>query len=185
MAHLQQGAWDRGSARRELITLGSIPVLTCGDRMPLIPAACARVCAPTARRTHAQDHVAGLAILPALAAPRRRRTGPPGRSRSSCRSPPGGGIDVSARIQALRMSEFLGQPIVVENIGAAAGTIGAPARRQGRARRLHVPDRQFRHARLQPVPLQEAALQFRRPTSSRSAWFRNRRASCSRARTCR
>ena len=37
---------------------------------------------------------------------------------------PGGGVDLSARIQAQRMSEMLGQPIVVENIGAAAGMAG-------------------------------------------------------------
>jgi tripartite-type tricarboxylate transporter receptor subunit TctC len=37
----------------------------------------------------------------------------------------GGGIDVSVRIQAQRMSELLGQSIVVDNIGAAAGTIGS------------------------------------------------------------
>ena len=37
----------------------------------------------------------------------------------------GGGIDTSARIQAQHMSELLGQPIVVENVGAAAGTTGA------------------------------------------------------------
>ena len=33
----------------------------------------------------------------------------------------GGGIDVSARIQAKRMGELLGQSIVIENVGAAAG----------------------------------------------------------------
>jgi tripartite-type tricarboxylate transporter receptor subunit TctC len=38
---------------------------------------------------------------------------------------PGGGIDASGRIQAQRMSEILGQTIVVENLGAAAGTIGS------------------------------------------------------------
>ncbi len=37
----------------------------------------------------------------------------------------GGGVDVSARIQAQGMSERLGQPIVVENIGAAAGMAGS------------------------------------------------------------
>jgi len=37
---------------------------------------------------------------------------------------PGGGVDASARVQAQRMSEILGQPIVVENIGAAAGMAG-------------------------------------------------------------
>src|SRR2546430_16494309 len=33
----------------------------------------------------------------------------------------GGGVDLSARIQAQRMGELLGQTIVVENVGAAAG----------------------------------------------------------------
>jgi tripartite-type tricarboxylate transporter receptor subunit TctC len=37
----------------------------------------------------------------------------------------GGGIDASARIQAQRMGELLGQTIVVENIGAAAGMAGS------------------------------------------------------------
>jgi tripartite-type tricarboxylate transporter receptor subunit TctC len=37
----------------------------------------------------------------------------------------GGGIDTSARIQAQHMSELLGQTIVVENVGAAAGTTGS------------------------------------------------------------
>jgi tripartite-type tricarboxylate transporter receptor subunit TctC len=37
----------------------------------------------------------------------------------------GGGVDVSARIQAQRMSELLGQAIVVENMGGAGGMSGA------------------------------------------------------------
>ena len=37
----------------------------------------------------------------------------------------GGGVDVSARIQAERMGELLGQPIVVDNMGGAAGMTGA------------------------------------------------------------
>jgi tripartite-type tricarboxylate transporter receptor subunit TctC len=37
----------------------------------------------------------------------------------------GGGVDASARLQALAMGEILGQTIVVENVGAAAGTIGS------------------------------------------------------------
>ncbi len=37
---------------------------------------------------------------------------------------PGGGVDASARIQAQAMGELLGQTIVVENIGAAAGQVG-------------------------------------------------------------
>jgi tripartite-type tricarboxylate transporter receptor subunit TctC len=36
----------------------------------------------------------------------------------------GGGVDSSARIQALHMAELLGQPIIVENVGAAAGMVG-------------------------------------------------------------
>jgi tripartite-type tricarboxylate transporter receptor subunit TctC len=38
---------------------------------------------------------------------------------------PGGGVDASGRIQAQRMGELLGQTIVVENLGAAAGTVGS------------------------------------------------------------
>jgi putative tricarboxylic transport membrane protein len=37
----------------------------------------------------------------------------------------GGGIDASARVQAARLSELLGVPIVVENNGAAAGMAGS------------------------------------------------------------
>jgi tripartite-type tricarboxylate transporter receptor subunit TctC len=38
---------------------------------------------------------------------------------------PGGGIDASARLQALVIGEIIGQTIVIENVGAAAGTIGS------------------------------------------------------------
>ena len=37
----------------------------------------------------------------------------------------GGGVDVSARIQAQKIGELLGQSIVVDNMGGAAGTTGA------------------------------------------------------------
>jgi tripartite-type tricarboxylate transporter receptor subunit TctC len=36
----------------------------------------------------------------------------------------GGGIDTSARIQAQKMGDLLGQTIIIENVGAAAGMIG-------------------------------------------------------------
>lgn len=37
----------------------------------------------------------------------------------------GGGVDVSARIQAQKMGEVLGQPIVVDDMGGASGMTGA------------------------------------------------------------
>lgn len=37
---------------------------------------------------------------------------------------PGGGTDITARIVTDKMKEILGQPMVVENIAAAAGTVG-------------------------------------------------------------
>jgi tripartite-type tricarboxylate transporter receptor subunit TctC len=37
----------------------------------------------------------------------------------------GGGVDASGRIQAQRMGELLGTTIVVENVGAGAGTVGS------------------------------------------------------------
>jgi len=40
-------------------------------------------------------------------------------------SPPGGGTDTQARILAPKLSELLGQPIVIENRGGASGNIGA------------------------------------------------------------
>lgn len=38
---------------------------------------------------------------------------------------PGGGIDASARVQAQALGELLGQQVVVENVGGAAGTVGS------------------------------------------------------------
>jgi tripartite-type tricarboxylate transporter receptor subunit TctC len=37
----------------------------------------------------------------------------------------GGGVDASARLQAVAIGEALGQTIVIENVGAAAGTLGS------------------------------------------------------------
>ncbi len=72
----------------------------------------------------------------------------------------GGGIDVSARIQALQMGELLGQIDRGRQCRRRGRHRRQPARRQGRARRLHHADRQYRHPRLQPVALQAAALQL-------------------------
>jgi tripartite-type tricarboxylate transporter receptor subunit TctC len=41
--------------------------------------------------------------------------------------PPGGGTDVIARVMQHRMSEGLGQPIVIENRGGAGGAVGTEA----------------------------------------------------------
>ena len=38
--------------------------------------------------------------------------------------PPGGSTDTAARIMAERMRAPLGQPIVIENVGGAGGSIG-------------------------------------------------------------
>src|SRR5215468_3260342 len=38
--------------------------------------------------------------------------------------PPGGSTDVAARIMAERMKPVLGQPIIIENVGGAGGSIG-------------------------------------------------------------
>lgn len=38
---------------------------------------------------------------------------------------PGGGVDSSARLQAAAIGDLLGQTIVIENVGAAAGTVGS------------------------------------------------------------
>src|SRR5689334_9507532 len=41
--------------------------------------------------------------------------------------PPGGGVDVVARVIAPRLSESLGQSVIVENRGGAGGSLGATA----------------------------------------------------------
>jgi tripartite-type tricarboxylate transporter receptor subunit TctC len=38
--------------------------------------------------------------------------------------PPGGGLDMTARVMAPHMSQILGVPVIVENSGGAAGSIG-------------------------------------------------------------
>ena len=40
---------------------------------------------------------------------------------------PGGGVDVVARIVMPRLSEVLGQPVIIENRGGAGGAVGATA----------------------------------------------------------
>ncbi len=59
----------------------------------------------------------------------------------------GGGVDIVARIIAPRLSEELGQPVIIENRGGAGGMLG---RRRGgavAARRLHAAAWNRQHAR--------------------------------------
>ena len=58
--------------------------------------------------------IATLALLTALAGPAAAQDWPTRPITLVVPFTPGGGIDVSARIQALQMGELLGQPIVVD-----------------------------------------------------------------------
>jgi putative tricarboxylic transport membrane protein len=74
---------------------------------------------------HATRMIAGLILLAPLASGAMAQDWP---SRPVTLVVPfaaGGGIDVSVRIQAQHMSELLGQSIVIENVGGAAGTTGS------------------------------------------------------------
>ena len=51
--------------------------------------------------------------------------------------PPGGSTNIVMRIVADKLSELLGQQIVIDNRAGAGGTARHPHGRQGRARRLH------------------------------------------------
>ena len=51
--------------------------------------------------------------------------------------PPGGSTDVIARILAERMKRPLGQPVIIENVGGAAGSHRGRPGRARRAGRLH------------------------------------------------
>ena len=61
--------------------------------------------------------------------------------------PPGGSTDTAARIIGEAMRVPLGQPVVIENVGGAGGSIGVGARGARRARRLHHRHRPVGHAR--------------------------------------
>jgi len=66
----------------------------------------------------------GAAALPWLARPALAQAGFPSRPiKIVIGFPPGGGIDILARLMAPRMAERLGQPIVIENRPAANGQI--------------------------------------------------------------
>src|SRR5919108_1010925 len=75
------------------------------------------------RRMHRMI-IAAAAGLIALGAPARAQEWPARPITLIVPFAAGGGVDVSARIQAQRMGELLGQSIVIENVGAAAGMAG-------------------------------------------------------------
>lgn len=76
---------------------------------------------PPTRRTI----LAAAAMLPAAA--RAQPAFPSRPIRIIASYPPGGGVDVPTRLMAAPMQALLGQPVVVENRGGAAGVIGAAA----------------------------------------------------------
>ena len=77
----------------------------------------------------------------------------------------GGPTDVLGRVVAARMSEILGQQVVIENIGGAGGMTGANRVEDRAARRLPDGARHGRHPCAGAEPVQEAALRCRRRIS--------------------
>jgi tripartite-type tricarboxylate transporter receptor subunit TctC len=74
---------------------------------------------------HRKRLAAALFAVSALCAPARAQDWPTRGITLVVPFAAGGGVDVSARIQAQKMSELLGQPIVVVNMGGAAGVSGS------------------------------------------------------------
>jgi len=66
---------------------------------------------------------AGAAALPALSRAARAQTYPTRRITLIVPFPPGGSTDVTARVLVERMRPLLGQPLIIENIGGAGGSI--------------------------------------------------------------
>jgi tripartite-type tricarboxylate transporter receptor subunit TctC len=67
---------------------------------------------------------AGAAALPVVSRVARAQTYPSRPVTMIVPYPPGGPTDTLARIFAERMRASLGQPVIIENVGGAAGTIG-------------------------------------------------------------
>ena len=61
--------------------------------------------------------------------------------------PPGGGVDVTARILAQRLSERTGQSFIIDNRSGASGIIGTEVAVKAAPRRLHAAGRFADHAR--------------------------------------
>src|SRR6187551_2301018 len=67
---------------------------------------------------------AGAAALPAVSRIARAQAFPSRSITLVVPFPPGGSTDVTARIMAERMRPILGQPVIIENVGGAGGSIG-------------------------------------------------------------
>jgi tripartite-type tricarboxylate transporter receptor subunit TctC len=67
---------------------------------------------------------AGTAVLPAVSRMARAQAYPARPIILVVPFPPGGSTDVTGRILAERMRTSLGQPVVIENVGAAQGSVG-------------------------------------------------------------
>src|SRR6188472_4425427 len=74
-------------------------------------------------RRHFLHLAAGAAALPAVSRIARAQAYPSRSITLVVPFPPGGSTDVTARILAERMRAPLGQPVIIENIGGAGGSI--------------------------------------------------------------
>jgi tripartite-type tricarboxylate transporter receptor subunit TctC len=70
-------------------------------------------------------NILGLAFALLLASEANAQTYPTQTIKIVVPFPPGGGVDVVARVIAPRLSESLGQSVIVENRGGAGGSVGA------------------------------------------------------------
>src|SRR5271169_3573238 len=73
---------------------------------------------------------AAATVLPAISRIARAQTYPTRTITLIVPFPPGGSTDPAGRIVAARMAEILGQPVIVENVGGASGSIGVSPTRQ-------------------------------------------------------
>src|SRR4029450_11863479 len=72
--------------------------------------------------------------------------------------PPGGSVDVMARILAQKLTEAVGQQVIVENRSGGGGNTGSDFVAKAEPRRLHAPVHRARTAHRQPDPLQQTSL---------------------------
>jgi tripartite-type tricarboxylate transporter receptor subunit TctC len=98
---------------------------------------------------------AGTAALPAMSRMARAQTYPTRPITIIVGAAVGGPTDTIARIITQHMRESLHQSIIIENNGAASGTI-APTHRPRRAKRLHAEPRAYVDTRLQWCRLRAA-----------------------------